>query len=394
MVVAMPKKGSRLKQSSTASDSTDGVNDGQHVNLLDQENGNDGQSTAVNKAQDSSFNHGNSLRRREIHLSSQDIHKLVASGVTDVLPDEEDIKVKRWTEKLNLERQCCKEEGRIYVPPTFAYKDVPTFLQDNEYIRSGYRAYYTYFELWHSVLRLHNESMNIWSHLFGLCLVLYLFIQTVGGMRSEDALVGDKLAMSMFFCCAIACFLFSSLFHTHYSHSKYAFVKFGCLDYAGISTMICGSNSIITYLAFYCDAISRRVWVTLTIMVAFVGVIGPFHEKWAHRSFRKWRAIIYTLSAVTSATPCFQYLIEYGFPETLDYRAYVGIGVMTFFYLGGAFIYASRIPERWFPGKCDIFGHSHQWWHIAVICATYAHYCTACIMLDWRQNIATCDKQQ
>ena len=39
----------------------------------------------------------------------------------------------------------------------------------------------------------------------------------------------------------------------------------------------------------------------------------------------------------------------------------------------GAAAYAIKFPERWFRGKFDIFGASHQWLHIMVIVAGLAH---------------------
>ena len=41
---------------------------------------------------------------------------------------------------------------------------------------------------------------------------------------------------------------------------------------------------------------------------------------------------------------------------------------------GGAVVYALRIPERWRPGAFDIYFHSHQLFHIAVIIAAAVHY--------------------
>jgi hypothetical protein len=60
---------------------------------------------------------------------------------------------------------------------------------------------------------------------------------------------------------------------------------------------------LVTYFGFYCDAISRVTWITLTILVASVGIIGPFYKGWAHRSFRKWRTLIYVVSGFVSASP-------------------------------------------------------------------------------------------
>jgi hypothetical protein len=32
----------------------------------------------------------------------------------------------------------------------------------------------------------------------------------------------------------------------------------------------------------------------------------------------------------------------------------------------GAIIYANRVPERWFPGRFDLFCHSHQIFHVSL----------------------------
>ena len=34
--------------------------------------------------------------------------------------------------------------------------------------------------------------------------------------------------------------------------------------------------------------------------------------------------------------------------------------------IGGAFINVIKVPERWWPGMFDIFGHSHQWFHVCI----------------------------
>lgn len=34
-------------------------------------------------------------------------------------------------------------------------------------------------------------------------------------------------------------------------------------------------------------------------------------------------------------------------------------------------IYVAKIPERWFVGKVDWCGHSHNWWHLFVLAALY-----------------------
>ena len=47
------------------------------------------------------------------------------------------------------------------------WNTIPDFLRDNEYIRTGYRANWSVKEAFLSLFQLHNETLNIWTHLFG-----------------------------------------------------------------------------------------------------------------------------------------------------------------------------------------------------------------------------------
>ena len=334
-------------------------------------------------------------RRRSLHLSSQEIHQLLSQPKLEQLSlagedDDDEAKERHYRERASQMRIQTLQTGKRWKAPLYSYEQLPTYLQDNEYIRSGYRAYYTWNETWASIFRIHNETGNIWTHLLGVVMVFGLAVHTLHSLPSSVPM-GDVLAMLGFFSCSAACFAASTLFHTHFCQSRWAFVKFGCLDYAGISTMIAGSCSIVTYFAFYCNPFARNAWIGITVLLASVGIIGPWYEKWTHRSFRAIRATIYFVSAVTSALPVFQYLIMSGLPDDLDFEVYFGIFAMAILYTGGAMIYSWRVPERWFPGRCDIVGHSHQWWHLCVVAACWAHYTSAIRLLDWRLSRATCD---
>lgn len=47
---------------------------------------------------------------------------------------------------------------------------------------------------------------------------------------------------------------------------------------------------------------------------------------------------------------------------------------MGFFYITGAILYAGRVPERLFPGKCDYLFQSHQIFHLLVNLSAFFHY--------------------
>jgi adiponectin receptor len=45
-----------------------------------------------------------------------------------------------------------------------------------------------------------------------------------------------------------------------------------------------------------------------------------------------------------------------------------------FMYLAGAIIYATKFPERYFPKTFDIYGASHQIFHMLVLFAAQTHF--------------------
>jgi hypothetical protein len=57
--------------------------------------------------------------------------------------------------------------------------EAPDYLKDNEYIRHGYRINFnTTRKVFRSLFMLHNESVNIWSHLIGAVLIILVIIYT------------------------------------------------------------------------------------------------------------------------------------------------------------------------------------------------------------------------
>ncbi|CAA0375978.1 unnamed protein product [Arabidopsis thaliana] len=69
-------------------------------------------------------------------------------------------------------------------------------------------------------------------------------------------------------------------------------------------------------------------------------------------------------------------------PEALHTTGYEIL--MGLLYGLGALVYATRIPERWMPGKFDIAGHSHQLFHVLVVAGAFTHYRAGLVYLKWR----------
>ena len=56
----------------------------------------------------------------------------------------------------------------------------------------------------------------------------------------------------------------------------------------------------------------------------------------------------------------------------------------------GAGLYASRIPERFNPGKFDYLWNSHNLFHLAVVIAALIHYKSVMLLLNWQDSSPMC----
>lgn len=55
-------------------------------------------------------------------------------------------------------------------------------------------------------------------------------------------------------------------------------------------------------------------------------------------------------------------------------------------YIIGASIYATRIPEKWYPGRFDVVGSSHQIFHVFVVAAAASHLVGLLKAFDYRHS--------
>jgi adiponectin receptor len=96
---------------------------------------------------------------------------------------------------------------------------LPSWLRDNEYLRSGHRPPLPSTKAClESLFRLHTETGNIWTHLIG---AIFFLISMVVFMVAPHIKVDlkEKLIFLAYFLGAICCLMFSTLFHTFYCYS-------------------------------------------------------------------------------------------------------------------------------------------------------------------------------
>ena len=91
-----------------------------------------------------------------------------------------------------------------------------------------------------------------------------------------------------------------------------------------------------------------------------------------------------------SLAPATHYGIVNGWEKSIEEAALGWLILMGILYITGALLYACRIPERFFPGKVDIWFHSHQIFHCFVIAGAFVHYHGISIMAMYRLRKGDC----
>ena len=162
-----------------------------------------------------------------------------------------------------------------------SWEDLPHWRRDNHYILTSYRpTSYSYTESFGSLFYLHNEFVNIHSHLSAAFLFLlvaaYLYLSSSNliapfGTSTLVSLSGaDVLAFASFFSGAVLCLGISAAYHTLSNHSPLVNQRGNQLDYVGVVALITGSFIPSVYYGFHCDPHLQKLYWTMVCSSAAV----------------------------------------------------------------------------------------------------------------------------
>lgn len=282
-----------------------------------------------------------------------------------------------------------------------SFHSLPEWLRDNEFIRGSYRPpMFSFRGCFKSMFRLHNETWNIWTHLSGclffvvLVLGMYIFGDYITGLFEDVVItnlpVNEQLMLSLFFGGAITCLLCSTLFHTLHNHSSRVSFIFSRLDYSGIALLITGSSIPAYYYGFYCSQTARCVHIGTISALCIVCLIISMWRRFHSPGLRTVRFAVFVLFGLYGAVPFVHIYLRDGYTLATDAYAMWGIIVMATIYIGGGALYACRIPERFWPGRFDVWASSHQLFHICVVTASLVHYSALLKMVKYRLDVGSC----
>ncbi|KAM3075690.1 hypothetical protein ACMFMG_007821 [Clarireedia jacksonii] len=283
-----------------------------------------------------------------------------------------------------------KIEGKIESALTVLWDDLPSWQQDNQYIHSGYRpASGSFQKSFASLGYLHNETVNIFSHLIGAVVFTLLggLLYTSIKPRYDTAEKSDVLAFSCFFAGAALCLGMSGTYHTISNHSPVV-AKFGNkLDYLGIVFLTTGSIIPCLYYGFYCHPHLFDFYVIVTSALGGICAVVVMLDRFRTPAWRPYRAGIFVaLGLAGGVVPTVRGVQMYGFTVMRERMGLTWVLLEGFFYILGASLYAARWPERSSPGSYDIFGSSHQIFHMLVLAAAASHLYGMTIAFDFHHS--------
>ncbi|RXN06330.1 membrane progestin receptor beta [Labeo rohita] len=257
---------------------------------------------------------------------------------------------------------------------TVLASDVPSLFRE-PYILSGYRPVHQEWRSYFcSLFQCHNESLNVWTHLLAIPAILLQFSLFAGtwGLTLNVA----SLPLFLYVLSSLTYLSFSVAAHLLQSHSELSHYSLFFVDYVGVAVYQYGC-SLGHY--FYC---SEPVWRHSLVGVVFLPgaavlawlsctscCYAKFRYRRPYPPRRKICQIIPTsLAYLLDISPVAHRLVT----KSWDEPVLVLHALQVVFFMLAALFFSCPVPERFFPGRCDIVGHGHQIFHI------FLAMCTMC----------------
>ncbi|XP_011202649.1 adiponectin receptor protein [Bactrocera dorsalis] len=270
------------------------------------------------------------------------------------------------------------------------YKNLPKWLQDNDFLHRGHRPPLPSFSAcFKSIFRVHTETGNIWTHLLGCVAFIGVALYFLS-RPSVEIQIQEKIIFGAFFAGAIICLGFSFAFHTLSCHSVEIGRLFSKLDYCGIALLIMGSFVPWLYYGFYCHYQPKVIYLSVVCVLGSLSIIVSLWDKFSEPGLRPLRAGVFMSFGLSGIIPAIHYSLMEGWFSKISQASLGWLILMGLLYILGAMLYALRVPERWFPGKFDIWFQSHQLFHILVIAAAFVHYHGISEMAMYRVTVGEC----
>lgn len=197
-----------------------------------------------------------------------------------------------------------------------------------------------------TLFSLHNETVNIWSHLLGFIVMAAFFAYTL--LTFEFINTSDLLSFALFFLGACAMFLMSTFYHLcNCTNDHKVFDHLLACDYIGIFSMILGSAVSGFHVAFHCFWLERTIYQAAIVVICLIGICSVTVPGFTMN--HNARVLFYLFSVSFTALPLAHIGVAFGMYDSTKWWVQLGM------YAIGLLAYILKFPESHFPGKFDVW---------------------------------------
>lgn len=291
-----------------------------------------------------------------------------------------------------------------------------------------------------SLAYMHNETVNIYTHLIpAICsAILAVLASQYFASTFPRATSTDTLVFQIYLATSVVCFGVSSLYHTLLCHSRYYRDLWVRIDYVAIVFQILGSFVPGIYVGFYCERhLQRLYWSMVSTHLKTSLPLNSDTEK-----KKDWSALDSDRFCRPSPTPA---VSRFPRPPDLQFHRHgslrlrpdhprsVYLSLPSTRQASGAAVLLprrghcacrschlhceffpkeripgeemdgeslanelrsslnqTRFPEAWRPGKFDIWGASHQIFHVLVVISAMVHLYGILSAFRWNYENPRC----
>ncbi|KAL4623272.1 progestin and adipoQ receptor family member 3 isoform X1 [Arapaima gigas] len=255
----------------------------------------------------------------------------------------------------------------------YTYDQIPNFLKENPYITDGYRAYLPSRLCIKSLFILSNETVNIWSHLFGFFLFFSLEVYDMTAvLPAAGASREDYVIYSIGLFCFQVCPLSLCGIHDEVRHPE-----------NGTD----GSAGVNWHLPLSCPQYWRQVYLVTVLAMILAVFFAQIHPQYLTQQWHRLRSAIFCSVAGYGLLPTVHWVwLNGGFGTTIVQAFFPHVFIMYFIAAVAFLFYISKVPERYFPGQLNYVGASHQVWHVLVVVMFYWWHQSAIYIMHYRHS--------
>ncbi|KAL5344257.1 hypothetical protein ACLOAV_010761 [Pseudogymnoascus australis] len=238
--------------------------------------------------------------------------------------------------------------GKAGRPVLLSFYDMPEWFrrESNQWILYGYRpisgSVHASFCSW---FYIHNESVNIYSHLIPAVFFLLgeWYIQQYLASRYSGVTSADFIAFSIFMLTAATCLSLSATYHTLINHSQN--VEHLCLrlDMLGVVIFILGDLALGIYMIFWCQHFPRNIYWSLIGVFGTSTIFMTMNPKFQGSKYRLFRALMFVATGLSGVAPLIHGLIVFGMSQMMR-KAFPYTLAKAGCLLSGTLFYAVSLP--------------------------------------------------